>query len=113
MQDREKEILEYARASGDGQKSMLIDVLIATLFMGAVVAGLMTFAETRHRPMSKAFEQYQVARVVAQATRPSYVPAAYVGRRFDDVSPWGFASCYIAIGLFVVGGVALGLRRRG
>jgi hypothetical protein len=113
MQDREKEILEYARASGDGRKSMLIDVLIVTLFIGAVVAGVMTFAETRRRPMSKAFEQYHVARVMAQATRPSYVPPPYVGKKFDDVSPWGFGSFYMAIGLFVAGGVGVVLRRRG
>ena len=113
MEDPKKETLDYARVPGGGRKSMVMDVLIATLFMGAVVAGVMTFAETRRRPMSKAFEQYHVARVVAQATRPSYVPAPYVGKRWDDVSPWGLGSCYVAIGLFVMGGVALVLRRRG
>jgi hypothetical protein len=50
--------------------------------------------------------------VNAQATRRSYTPPPFTGKTFQDVSPLGFASTYVAIALALAGGLILAMRLR-
>ncbi|HEY7114993.1 MAG TPA: hypothetical protein VH475_00315 [Tepidisphaeraceae bacterium] len=112
MQGIEKSIVDYARRGDRKGGLRAADVLIVACFVGAVMAGTIAFVQAQHRPLTRARIQYEVARVTAQATRPSYSPPPLAGRSFEDVSPWRFASTYVGILLTILGILILIVRVR-
>ena len=108
----EKPIVDYAVPSNRKSGSRVADVMITVCLTWAAIAGIATFVQTQHRPLTQARIQYDVARVQAQATRPSYVPPPFTGKTFEHVSPWGFGSMYAAIALGLLGLSLLVIRIR-
>src|SRR4051794_29448357 len=75
--EMENPILDYARPAHRKSGLRWADVLVMSCFLGACWAGALTFIETQHRPLTRARLQYEETRVIAQSTRPSYVPPPF------------------------------------
>ena len=112
MSDDKKPTIEYACTAQRGGASRVVDVLIAMCFIGALAAAACAFVETQRRPFTKAREQYELARAMAQTTRPSYAPPPYAGKTYEDVSAWWFGSTYIAVALLIAGVTSLVVRNK-